>query len=1446
MLSLRLAVLVFSFQIVQSRISTPRQENAGDPGISYADDSSTHDTWVCRRPHPFAGIKRHDWESSSVLLQFEENASRMNMKRNGGMICEYLVADGRMFQDPHVGKTFSSSEIGEDFSKMDAWCARQYHNDPSAYGVFSLVTTCAGSYTYTGFNTDSGKYTKYSSYRVLCWPIKKPCTKFKDAIQTDVIKAPMKIGSLVNLPASGSSSVTGAPMGVSRGDPVFSRLQIGSSVQEEGLDAIIGVNQDANMCGGCLQGCTLKDYDLRADSENKNDGNVVINIDADLSYTYPGARIEQEQYTYSRIASTYKLYDLKISDSITDYRGLSPWCIGRRREGTSVCLVRRRRRRYNFPEPPQLVGATATRRLLSLWITVPVLMERRRRSTTISRHWAPDKMYNTFTHCREVIPATYIFNRPATGLPGMPNAWFDGTFTDFVRLNNDKSRLLARHDYALIESHYPEVGMDWLLSGTETKSHSKTWMLQCRAKCLARADCAAFTIDTVPPKFSKQAYTPPSVLTYEPDNVYRAGYLFNDVSRSKWGAGLGDGTTTDANGQPTVPIVFPKSGRWTVINEGHFICSYQNVDFRRFNFDATTLTLELCEAHCSNSQFMSFSLQERICDCSDTCTRDAFLPLTRPKVIIYEQDSLWEWIWFGYQSCDAVSSGFYNYKSLWLISLDECRYVCAKYTYVSYERSEQICQCSNSCTRVNLDPTRPQRAIYMRRNPSPPLTFKGYKGNPSSLSPRWPFYGCHLLSLSTTSRSSNKCDLTGQPTSSVLFYNYYVDETYSEIYSENSEWKSREKSELKQHTFKIEYNINPACTPGNAIYVLGGAHGRHIINGMNTANLMLRAVDIAFGESPGPVVAPDNLLSTVPTVITNASKDLYQVLELCAYTCAHYDADRCEYVNYLEVDNRICRFSVGGTRHTSSKSSPTMQILQPYAPSIANYAERLDSTIKLAKDTEDYDFMDFLTRAPSDAVTFQRQATAGPITVANNDPDNPGGALRLCFLQCLMNAWRCQAIRFDRTTSAASLCYLYKDENYLTYVPSTAPQNKGYNKCDSSSFVTVGSFYECVTRCGKKQYMAFSITLSTCQCADTCSYVSALPSHVNVYTLYPSKVQAVASTGEHYYVEHPALHMNTNIGNFECAAPCKFNNVSDVKNMDTIEGSFGYDSQAFVKKTSVSIPTVTPKNLLPICKYVCQNTLKCVGFTIKEKYLRCNIHKYRTLGMEMPEFRVSPANLASDGATWTYTIRQKTNSFFAYIGKQGYVCSGIRLLDTISISNDPTNNRARDELSNCERMCQTYPQSECGAFALQPGACRLYSACPFVKEGTPDHVQNVQLLSNMGHFYRILPSIGAFVHIRKTNVRCAKDSLFGFSTAGWSPRLTFMSTLQRCADACSQNIIHVTKSAGNNGHSGCVGFTVTSSHECSLYSTCDSTDWDEIQNSQMIYASYVLGTPTNN
>ena len=102
-----------------------------------------YDTYSCRRPEKFAGIKVHEWETNEQISQFNENAYRMNMQRKHGVLCKELL-EGDMFNIPHHEKTFFSSLISKDYSEMDAWCARQYYNDPSVYGVFSLITTCAG------------------------------------------------------------------------------------------------------------------------------------------------------------------------------------------------------------------------------------------------------------------------------------------------------------------------------------------------------------------------------------------------------------------------------------------------------------------------------------------------------------------------------------------------------------------------------------------------------------------------------------------------------------------------------------------------------------------------------------------------------------------------------------------------------------------------------------------------------------------------------------------------------------------------------------------------------------------------------------------------------------------------------------------------------------------------------------------------------------------------------------------------------------------------------------------------------------------------------------------------------------------------------------------------------------------------------------------------------
>ena len=145
----------------------------------------------------------------------------------------------------------------------------------------------------------------------------------------------------------------------------------------------------------------------------------------------------------------------------------------------------------------------------------------------------------------------------------------------------------------------------------------------------------------------------------------------------------------------------------------------------------------------------------------------------------------------------------------------------------------------------------------------------------------------------------------------------------------------------------------------------------------------------------------------------------------------------------------------------------------------------------MAKNTDDYDFTDFLISPPSGAAEFNRQATVY-LAVSNLDK---GGALRLCFFKCIEYSSICQAIRLVRKSGATSECYMYHDDNYLTYIPSTSPADNGYKKCSIEAFASVSSFYECASKCmtNRKSYMVFGTTGPQCQCADKCDYIQSDP-----------------------------------------------------------------------------------------------------------------------------------------------------------------------------------------------------------------------------------------------------------------------------------------------------------------------------------------------------------------
>ena len=377
--------------------------------------------------------------------------------------------------------------------------------------------------------------------------------------------------------------------------------------------------------------------------------------------------------------------------------------------------------------------------------------------------------------------------------------------------------------------------------------------------------------------------------------------------------------------------------------------------------------------------------------------------------------------------------------------------------------------------------------------------------------------------------------------------------------------------------------------------------------------------------------------------------------------------------------------------------------------------------------------------------------------------------------------------------------------------------------------------------------MIFSVSGSRCQCGEpsSCSGAPATlagkSAMTQIYEL-SSLVKATAiANRENYYVEHPAVHMNVRIGIFECAWPCKQNKATLIQGMDVkTMFKFESDGSAFFRDAALAnLPRVSPRSALQICKFLCQNSASCIGFELRERYMRCDLHNYKILGSEHPELKVSDVNLQGNGRIWTYIVQQRTSGFFAYIGKRGHVCSGVSLLDTIPMPNNASLSEVRDEVAECEHACLDYTHRNCGSFALEPGKCRLYTACPAVVGGAQQFVVNSAMLSSStGRFYHVLPSQGSFVHIKNKNVKCATHALHGPSSSGWDKFVNGVTLLQRCADACQHNILPV-----KSLHSGCVGFTIDSMRRCSLYTTCDSVDWVDMSNSPLLHVSYTLGTP---
>jgi hypothetical protein len=1409
---------------VYAAVFDAANQNGGDKG--YAGDMGTSAFVAakaiqaevqCKRPRTFGGLKTSpgEYELSTTEL------SRLGLAKVTGRIPTQLklaAQAGRLFELSHAERTFDTEQWGGK-GDVDAWCTAQYRHAPDATGVFTLKTRCGGTYERTDESTwanrpggDPGttawQHRPYRYLRAYCWPVHASVTggtdETSDVLDGVAIKARILTNPEIQLGTKEEGTFSGSPRPalssaagktLKTGTDVFTRLQVfGSSLSgrrrgagnKADRGALIGVQDDTGddgeYCGACLQSCLQYGYMTEVPNFKASYGFQAYRW---MTVTYTGLYYTCQSAPYQTFSSTNQV---------------NPYRLARRRRWIVTADNVNNAVRFNNAACPTVSAARVRYKLGPVnYQTVDLGAD--------AGTFEDPILHSLVGYCQEIAAATYTYIRPWTGFPLLSNGWLNAAFVDFARLEFDKSRLLKRSDYALIKSYYPENSMDWF-SKPDVASFSKTWLLTCRARCLSHKDCDAFTVDTSLPAFKQTLESPPTVSTVPPKNMYYAGRRF--------------------------------SREWFLLKDEKLSCDGRNTNFKRQPV-TSWIPIETCKDLCSSYKFMSYS-NAPLCDCSDSCDIKATLSV---DVAIYNRspdDSLigdgwttdnfnqptipvvaprvWSMISDGKLACDGDNTNFKrNIITSWT-ARDVCQGLCSSYNFMTYS-DELICDCSDSC---DIKATLSFRVFIWMRPPN-----RGYNGNVNSLSGRWPFYGCHLLQIDT-SRPKNACAMTGAATSSVLLYRYYVNLKYLT-------GRTRE-STYQQSSYKLEYNLNPACSPGNAVYAIGGAYSRQMINGMNTANLMLRVPDVPFSKTPGPLAT--NVPS--PGVIKDANLDFQQVLSHCAHSCAEYGNERCQYVSYKEDGTtRTCQLYTEGSQADTYKSATAMMIAQPYADDIRSFVERLDATIKMAKDTDEYDFMDFLLPAAAKDSLFTRMPQKS-VDVSNSDQ---GGPLRLCLFQCLRHASKCQAVSFQRSSGATSKCHMYTDDGNRFYAASPG---KMYDVSCSSSFDQVSSFYECVLKCMPQKYMVYSMSGSRCQCAESCGASTATfagkPATTVVYELSPPSDANAIINRNNYYVEHPAVHMNARIGIFECAWPCKQNKAALIQNMEVkTMFKFPSDGSAFFKDAALAtLPRVSPRSALQICKFLCQNGASCIGFELRERYMRCDLHNYKTPGSEHPDLKVSDVNLQSSGRIWTYVVQQRTSGFFAYIGKRGHVCSGVSLLDTIPMPNNASLSEVRDEVAECEQACLDYTHRNCGSFALEPGKCRLYTACPAVVGGAQQFVVNNSMLSaSMGRFYHVLPSQGSFVHIKNKNIKCAKHALYGSSSPGWDKFVNGVTLLQRCADACQHSILPV-----QSQHSGCVGFTIDSMRRCSLYTTCDSIDWVDMSNSTLIHLSYTLGTPDMN
>ena len=100
------------------------------------------------------------------------------------------------------------------------------------------------------------------------------------------------------------------------------------------------------------------------------------------------------------------------------------------------------------------------------------------------RHNEDPIIHSLTGFCNEVAATTYLYDRPSTGIPGMPNAWHEGIFADF------KARTIVPRGHDGFEVAYREshLSRDMFPHGfcgddTDSKMFDTDTFADCVQKC---------------------------------------------------------------------------------------------------------------------------------------------------------------------------------------------------------------------------------------------------------------------------------------------------------------------------------------------------------------------------------------------------------------------------------------------------------------------------------------------------------------------------------------------------------------------------------------------------------------------------------------------------------------------------------------------------------------------------------------------------------------------------------------------------------------------------------------------------------------------------------------------------------------------------------------------------------------------------------------------------